>query len=92
MQLHSKTVALPDTETAFTGQALHAVLAPVENVFAGQAAQEVALVKLPYVPAAQPAHVLRSDCNMYPGAHLHVPGTVPYTCTSSNCSNSPFGT
>ena len=33
----------------------------------------VALAATPYVPAAQPTHVLRSGRSAYPRAHWHVP-------------------
>jgi 23S rRNA maturation-related 3'-5' exoribonuclease YhaM len=60
-QLHSKTVALPGTETAFAGQALHAVLALAEYVSAGQSAHTVEPTPALYLPAAQAVHVLMSD-------------------------------
>jgi hypothetical protein len=71
MQVHARTVALPDTATAFAGHPLHTMLAPVENVFAGQAAHAVESVTALYLPAAQAVHV-KLDCNMYPDTHLHV--------------------
>ena len=76
MQLHSKTVALPGTETAFAGQALHAVLALAEYVSAGQSVHTVEAVALLYLPPAHAAQVLMSACSMFPGAHWHVPGSV----------------
>ena len=55
--MHASADVLPADDTMFAAQTLHAELAPVENVSAGQAAHAVALVELPYVPAAQALHV-----------------------------------
>jgi hypothetical protein len=71
MHWHAKTVTLPIADTAFAGQPLHTILAPVEYVFAGQSVHAVESVTALYLPAAQAVHV-KLDCNMYPDTHLHV--------------------
>ena len=76
MQVHARTVEVPGTETEFAGQPLHAVRASFEYVSAGQSVQDVEAVTLLYLPPAHAAHVLRSACSIFPGAHWHVPGSV----------------
>jgi hypothetical protein len=60
-------------DTEFAWQLVHAVLPFVENVFSGQSVHVVEAIPALDLPAGQAVQVLKSDCNMYPGAHLHVP-------------------
>jgi hypothetical protein len=92
LQLHMRADTLPAEDTAFAGHAVHAALAPAENVSAGQSAHALEPIPALYLPAAHAAHVLRSDCSMYPVAHWHMSATFPNTCTSSNCRKKSSGT